>query len=249
MARGYRASEPRLEVRGKGLKELASLGVSKMGELSQDSYRAFEPVSASRGFKNDRSDPTSLINAELNFRKDKEAENGAVYDLKTGKPIFAKSDGNISGVSVSMAQIKKMRELGGDALWTHNHPGSSSFSMQDVNVMIGGNVKEFRAVSERYVYTLTDASGKFRAGAINLKTGKHKDGFTLNDLNMALDKEAANLTSAEDRDIANIAMAEAAKRGTSIEQEEHIAQSHLVNEKLFRKMGLDYRRIPIQTSK
>lgn len=246
MARSYSYSvqEPLLEKRGDAGKKLTSLGVRPMGELSQDSYTAFEPASAPRGFKNERSDPKSLINAELNFRRDAKAENIAVYDGK-GEPLVAKSDGSIDSVELTSTDIVKIRALKGEAIVTHNHPKNRSFSANDLFLMVGVNAKEMRAVSDRFVYSLLDPKGSFRAKAIDYKSGRHKKGYLPNDFANMLNSIESNLSQSESLAIAETARREAVSRGTDYDYEYQIVASHIINEKLFKQLGLEYRRIPI----
>jgi SPP1 gp7 family putative phage head morphogenesis protein len=75
-------------------------------------------------------------------------ESAAVYD-PDGKLIFMR-DGESSQVAYTVDEAKQFK---GGTL-THNHPRGSSFSESDVAFMIRQNLREIRAVGEKYTYRL-----------------------------------------------------------------------------------------------
>ena len=212
-----------------------------MTDVAPDSIAMLAPRSDEPKFKNDRKDPSSLVNTEQNFMKDHAAENGAVFDIKTGKPIIATSSGKDNGVDLDWKQVEKLRSLNGEALFTHNHPRNRSFSEDDFYMMLAGNIKEFRAISERYLYVLTDAEGKFRSN-FDFKALQPLNGMTSPKI-YALAKAALKKIDYEKSEKEIEACM--AKFGTTHEQEEEIQWTHARNELLAKKFGLKYERIPI----
>lgn len=218
--------------------------------LSDAAYKALEPATGGAGFKNDPDSPTSLRNVELNIRKDKVAENGVIFD-KQGNPILALSQGDPTGVDFSGGQINKIRALNGEAVFTHNHPRSTSFSGKDLAFILYGNFKEFRIISDRFAYSISDPKGTFRKMGFTYpkgKTGEGKfnPGFTTKDLsemrNKAWDSLSDEKRAAHTRD----AIDNARKYGTAVEDELDIISSHLGIQEIAKKFGLEYRRTPLK---
>jgi len=91
-------------------------------------------------------DISNISNIENEIRNQK-YETGIVYD-KNGNLLLRK-DGSETQVGFSPDEIKQMN--GG--VLTHNHPGGSSFSFDDVNVLRYANLEEVRAVDSLYSYS------------------------------------------------------------------------------------------------
>lgn len=76
----------------------------------------------------------------------------AIIISQDGSTIIDKSDGNKSQVAFTPDEVAKMN----DAILTHNHPSSSAFSAEDVNILVQANLSEIRAVLKDggFVYSL-----------------------------------------------------------------------------------------------
>jgi|GEM_PF-3452280 len=77
-------------------------------------------------------------------------EYATAWDPKTGKVVLDKTTGQKDEVTFTKAETKKLK----DKIFTHNHPSSSSFSIEDVSFAIAHDLREMRATSELYLYTL-----------------------------------------------------------------------------------------------
>lgn len=228
---------------------LKELGVKEMGGLTQDSYTAFEPANAGPEFKNERSNPASLINAELNLRENTTHEVGAFFDGNTGKPIIVHTDYQPDAVFFTMDKIRALRAVPGGVVFTHNHPRSTAFSSDDFVLMLGANCRELRITSGRFGYSLSDKTGKFREEGISPKTLRLKKGFTKNDFEKMRSEIRSNMTDGEARAIIQEATEMSLKNGTSGEVEEELARTNFEVAKMAAKLGLEYRRTPLYTSK
>lgn len=99
----------------------------------------------------------ALKSTEGSIRRNK-YESAVVYDTK-GR-IILKNKGDYKSVSFTDEDIAKMA----NSIFTHNHPSAlgkkgikaigNSFSWQDLNIMVKGNVREMRAVTPTYTFTI-----------------------------------------------------------------------------------------------
>lgn len=260
MARGFNASrlgfgaaERASAARGMLAREadeqLKGLGMRPMGELTQDSYVAFEPANAGPKFKNERSDPTSLVNTELSLRENTQYEVGAFFDGNTGKPVVASTDYKKDGVFFTMDKIKALRAVPGGVIFTHNHPRSTSFSVDDFILMLGANCREFRITSQRFSYSLSDKSGKFREKGIGAKTLRLKKGFTKEAMEGVRQKIEEGVSADKQREFAQDAIRAAKEFGTNVDDEMERARSNYVVGEMAKHFGLEYRRTILRPSK
>lgn len=102
----------------------------------------------------------SLPDIENRIRSQK-FESAAIF--KDGKQLLFKN-GEQSSVSFTDAEVTLMR----DAILTHNHPGSKSFSREDVSMFVRQEMAEVRAVSQNFDYSLKN-------GTFNRKNSDVKD--------------------------------------------------------------------------
>jgi len=76
----------------------------------------------------------------------------SAYVIDSNGNVIADKVGTKNGVTVYLSN----EEMNG-SVFTHNHPGGSSFSTNDICVASKGNLKEIRAVGEvdgkRYIYS------------------------------------------------------------------------------------------------
>ena len=210
-----------------------------------DANDPFTPVSAGSEFKNDPQDIKSFGNVERTIRT-QQYEWGGVFDGKTGRIIDVLSNDSENSVNISDKVITAMRALKGEALFTHNHPGSSSFSTQDINLFIGGHLREMRIVSDRFIYSLADPTGSFKDMAI--KGSVHKKGFNLAGLTKQYKEERDSRDYKKAyvaQDIEGQALAQALKNKTDFSHELRILETDFVNSRMFKKWGLTYTKIPI----
>lgn len=91
--------------------------------------------------------------------RDQDFESAALF--KKGKQIFFK-DGERASVSFSNAEVAQMK----DGVLTHNHPGSRSFSPEDINMFFKARMEEIRAISRKFDYSFK--LGNFD-GSVSLK--------------------------------------------------------------------------------
>lgn len=80
--------------------------------------------------------------------KGNKSESAAVY-IKGQQILF--KDGSRNYVDFSPKEVAAMK----GAVLTHNHPGGGSFSDADVTMINGYGLKEIRAVSTGYTYSLS----------------------------------------------------------------------------------------------
>lgn len=90
----------------------------------------------------------TLLSQEKKICKDI-VETAVLLD-KSGNVIFSTSSGASNYVKFTEEQLVKMK----DAVLTHNHPSGSTFSYEDVRLMIGKDLRAIRATSESFTYQL-----------------------------------------------------------------------------------------------
>lgn len=130
------------------------------------------------------------IKTDKNLEKNLLAAESAIYLRKTekafvfapdGTEVFSKSGGKKS-VSFSIAQAESMN---GNIL-THNHPTGSSFSKQDINLLIARDIQQIRAVGKDYVHTFSlkpNAPGHETALKLVQKEHEKAETIVLQDFN------------------------------------------------------------------
>lgn len=200
----------------------------------------FWPATASSLFKDDPTNPASFSNVERLIRK-KPIEWGALFD-DTGKAKVVMTANSENSIPIIPEMVQLMRNMKGKAIFTHNHPQNSSFSMDDVNLFIGCTMNEIRIVSERYVYSLSDPTFSFHKNTIT-EDFQHLPGWDLKGIQKQFTDD---LNSDElkrlfvEYDIDGKSRMMAMVLGTSVEQEQHIIITDLINRRLFTKWGLNY---------
>lgn len=80
----------------------------------------------------------------------KDIEETAVLLDKSGHVLFSTSSGASNYVKFTEEQLVKMK----DAVLTHNHPSGSTFSYEDVRLLVGKDLRAIRATSESFTYQL-----------------------------------------------------------------------------------------------
>lgn len=83
-----------------------------------------------------------IFNADIEY--------ATAWDPQAGKVVLDKTSGLVDGVNFTPEEVAPL----GDAVFTHNHPRSSSFSPEDINFALGVNLAEIRVTSRRYDYSL-----------------------------------------------------------------------------------------------
>ncbi len=106
-----------------------------------------------------QSNGKSLSDVENRIRT-QNFESAALYI--DGKQVFFK-DGEASRVSFTFEEAKLMR----DGVLTHNHPGGRSFSPADFRIFNNTKMKEIRAVSREWNYSLTNNRGNINEARLN----------------------------------------------------------------------------------
>jgi NAD+--asparagine ADP-ribosyltransferase len=94
----------------------------------------------------------ALGDFENSTRNDK-IETAGLFDYK-GNLLFDKR-GSKNQVSFTSDEVKMMK----GNLLTHNHPSGSSFSPEDINMLVKAELKEIRAVGSDRSYTLSFKEG------------------------------------------------------------------------------------------
>ena len=82
-------------------------------------------------------------------------ESAGIFD-KNGV-LLTKIDGNWGNVPIGKAE----KYMEGN-VFTHNHPGGGTFSLQDIEVMFKYKLAGIRAVDEEYIHVATPAEGATR---------------------------------------------------------------------------------------
>jgi hypothetical protein len=100
--------------------------------------------------------PQAVLEAERGIRSS-DYETAYLYD-KNGK-LIAQQSGNKDTVNLSPAMLNQMR----GSILTHNHPGGSSFSRQDIAVAVNHGLAEVRAVTSERTYSMVMDNDKWNA--------------------------------------------------------------------------------------
>lgn len=116
-------------------------------------YISDERAAEMRGMQDAKIQEQGIQNVEDKIRN-QDFESAALYD-KDGNRILFKN-GEKSQVTFTRAEIALMK----DGVLTHNHPNSLSFSDADMTFFADHGLKEIRAVSRRFDYSLTNPTGK-----------------------------------------------------------------------------------------
>ena len=90
-------------------------------------------------------------------------ESAAIF--KNGKQLLFK-DGQASSVSFSPDEVSLMK----GAVFTHNHPGGRSFSLEDVSIFNHSGMKEIRAVGNGVEYSLVRTAKSRKVTTKNLRS-------------------------------------------------------------------------------
>lgn len=216
-------------------------------EMGPEWAGPFWPAVATYLFKAEQADPASFPNVERVIRG-QPIEWGALFDAKgKAKVVLTANSSNSIPIMPELVQI--MRGMGGTAIFTHNHPQSSSFSMDDVNLFVGCGMREIRVVSERYVYSLSDPTFAFHQATVDLKTWRHMPGWDLagiqkqfNDEIKSEDFKRMSIESDLDGKARMLAMV----LGTPMEYEKHLLVSDMINRRLFTMWGLTYNVVHVE---
>ena len=106
-----------------------------------------------------------LDDLEANIRHKRDVE--VLYAInKKGDVVFAKE-----GTKAEISFGEKERKLFKGCNWTHNHPGESSFSADDIYMMLANETPECRAVCSHYRYS---AKIDWKAAAKSPRVKKNK---------------------------------------------------------------------------
>lgn len=115
----------------------------KIYDSSQSSFRKLKEFYA----MDDKNVRMKVTNIEAGIA-DKKYETAYIYDQKGN--VLLKKKGNESEIEFSESELKLMK----DAVVTHNHPSNTTFSPDDIYMMIEHNLQELRAVGEKRTYVL-----------------------------------------------------------------------------------------------
>lgn len=110
---------------------------------------SFNNVAESAAYRN-------ALNVAENGIKHDRVETAILLD-KHGKVLFTESQGNASSVQFTADQCAKMK----DGTLTHNHPSGSTFSWQDLDLLVRSGLKEIRATSANRTYRMISIGGSF----------------------------------------------------------------------------------------
>ena len=97
----------------------------------------------------------AAIGREERMIADLDIEHAAAFNPDTAEVVFRKSSGAADFVAFTKEEAAQFRDM----IFTHNHPGSSSFSPEDVGFSITNDVAEMRATSRLFNYRLTRPEG------------------------------------------------------------------------------------------
>jgi len=142
-------------------------------------------------------------------------ENGFVFNIK-GELLWNEDDGYEDSISVQ--EPYEMGILKG-SVFTHNHPNGKSFSPKDIDIMLFTEIKEIRAVSDKYVYVARKPIGF---------VSENRDNFfaTMNKIAEEIERK----------------IFDAVKNKKITVDESHIIHMHEVWMKMSEKTGLYYER-------
>ena len=110
---------------------------------------SFNNVAESAAYRN-------ALNVAENGIKHDRVETAILLD-KHGKVLFTESQGSVDSVQFSPDQFSKMK----DGTLTHNHPSGSTFSWQDLDLLVRSGLKEIRATSANRTYRMISIGGSF----------------------------------------------------------------------------------------
>jgi hypothetical protein len=208
--------------------------------LGSTDVAPFFPVSATSAFKNDLANPACFTNIERTIRL-MPIEWGALFDAN-GKAKVVLTANSQNSIPIVPDLTTMMRRMNGTAIFTHNHPQNSSFSMDDVNLFIGCMMREIRIVSKRYVYSLSDPTFAFHKGKVSANY-QHLPGWDLAGIQKQFDEEVKSQDFKRfciENDVDGKARMMAMVLGSPMEIEKHILITDMVNRRLFTRWGLTY---------
>jgi SPP1 gp7 family putative phage head morphogenesis protein len=148
-----------------GIDELFKVGDSYMSHPGSKEGSAAEvcncrcAVAGVVGDDDRRAPFAALQNTETLQKVEDEIRNQnfeSIAVFKNGKKIFFKN-GDKSSVTMTDNEVKLFK----DAIVTHNHPSSRSFSEADLVLFHNTKSKELRAISKLYDYSLSGNTSKF----------------------------------------------------------------------------------------
>lgn len=187
--------------------------------------------------------PESIRGLEKNIRRLNYEVGGGF--TKDGKPLFTQTKwapNYIGFTKEQMAQLLVPSNRG--AIFTHNHPGSSSFSGADISFFARNHLSEMRIVSRKFEYTLRDPNGFFKtqetgqneAGQRNFKF-PFSGGDNIDDTLVGLVKDN------EKQNLIRNAAKETGKPIADIKLKDYrVGFFHLAMTRFAKKYGLEYTR-------
>lgn len=101
-----------------------------------------------RGSSSGLSNGSGISRVERKICHD-EVESAYLFDTD-GNVIFSKSDNTKNYVTFSEEQVKQFE----DNILTHNHPGGSTFSCEDVSLLTYSKMQEIRATTSKGTFSL-----------------------------------------------------------------------------------------------
>lgn len=108
-------------------------------------------------------DYKSDISAGINYIRDMTIEKGLIYDSETSM-LLSEKEGKEDRIRFNESDVKNMH---GNIL-IHNHPEDSSLSYNDYNIVGHYKLKEIRAISSNYEYSLKIISQKGYINCIDI---------------------------------------------------------------------------------
>ena len=136
------------------LTEARTSGLPRWMELSTPYYRPDRPLSGPVQPEMDLKVAEVAIGAET-------LEYAVAFDGQ-GRQLFRASSDQRGYVRFNEKQIAAFR-ADGNAILSHNHPTSMSFSAEDIHLMVASNLKEIRAVGKNgTVYSATRPKGGWK---------------------------------------------------------------------------------------
>lgn len=162
----------------------------------------------------------ALKTTEGSIRRNK-YESAVAYDSK-GKVLLNKRGQRFS-VSFDESEVAKMK----DSIFTHNHPRSlgkrgmaaigNSFSNEDIITMVTSNMKEMRAVTPTYTFSMRRPKGGWGVSVSELKASVRK-------ISKEVTSEFTNRLN----------------KGTTTPLKASTVHYHEVNKRLAKKYGWEY---------
>lgn len=250
--------------RGNQKQSKTALSIATMASKTAlpEEVAQFKPVTATDDFNPDskvvpkeripgKSVGFSKFESEI---KSQAFESGGLFDSK-GRMLISKTQNSKNSVAWTVEDILASQKDGiGKAVLTHNHPGGGSFSEADFIALAQFKVGEERAISEKYIYSMSAPPEFFKKYDFNMKNHRgnnmfpEKDAKQMERVTKELTKEIRKARDARGLDKQFLIYYENFSRTKGRppnQQESEEEYSHLMNVFVAKRLGLTYTRTPV----